>query len=83
MKGRKYFAPIKYVSHTNKINKNLSIFVGKKNLLKYIQGGKWSLTFKKRVIWVFLKNCKTYCFKNKHGKKNTFHKVQTDFFISE
>lgn len=48
MKGRKYFAPIKYVSHTNKINKNLSIFVGKKNLLKYIQGEKMVFDIKKK-----------------------------------
>lgn len=48
MKGRKYFAPIKYVSHTNKINKNPSIFVGKKNLLKYIQGEKMVFDIKKK-----------------------------------
>lgn len=30
-----------------------------------------------------LKNCKTHCFKNKHGKENKSHKVQTDFVNPE
>lgn len=32
LKEKKYFAPIKYASLTNKINKHPSTFVGNKNL---------------------------------------------------